>query len=185
MVSDEPVPLPLLAAALDSEPGAVESLLHALAAEYDDQGRGFELRRSDAGWRIYSRREHAAVVQRFVAEAVPAKLSRAALETLAIVAYRGPVTRATLSAIRGVSADAVLRTLLARGLVTEAGTEGPGGAAQFVATATLYEHLGLAGPDELPPLSPFLPDLEAVPDVPAPPVRSPEAVLPHQEEGTA
>ena len=159
MVTEDPVPLPVLAAALVVPVADVRDTVTALAREYDDQRRGFELRETDAGWRVWSRRELAPVVRRFVAEATPSRLSRAALETLAIVAYRQPVARSTIASIRGVSADAVLRTLQVRGLVTEVGSDPATGAVLFGTTAELYERLGLKGPDDLPPLAPFLPEL--------------------------
>jgi len=164
MVIDEPAPTEILAAAVRRSIGETEELLLCLAADYDEQQRGFELRRTVGGWRIYSRRELAAVVERFVIEAAPARLSRAALETLAIVAYRQPVTRQTLSAIRGVSADAVLKTLLARNLVVEVGSDPVTGAVLFGASTELYERLGLAGIGDLPPLAPYLPELADVVD---------------------
>jgi segregation and condensation protein B len=160
MVSDEPVPPAVLAAALGTGVAAVQGVVADLAAEYDRDRRGFELRETDTGWRVWSRQELAPVVRRFVAEATPARLSRPALETLAIVAYRQPVTRATIASVRGVSADAVLRTLQLRGLVTEVGQDPSTGAVLFGTTPELYERLGLRGPDELPPLAPFLPDLD-------------------------
>jgi segregation and condensation protein B len=160
MVSDDPVPLGVLAAALGTGIAEVRDAVVDLAAEYDRDHRGFELRETDTGWRVWSRRELAPVVRRFVAEATPARLSRPALETLAIVAYRQPVTRATIASVRGVSADAVLRTLQLRGLVTEVGQDPSTGAVLFGTTPELYERLGLRGPDDLPPLAPFLPDLD-------------------------
>lgn len=160
MVAEEAVPLPVLAAAMDVPLDDVRRTVRDLAADYDAGQRGFELRESDLGWRIHSRRELAPVVQRFVAEATPARLSRAALETLAIVAYRQPVTRSAIASIRGVSADAVLRTLQSRGLVEEVGSDPSTGAVLFGAAPLLYEKLGLRGPADLPPLAPFLPDLE-------------------------
>lgn len=160
MVADEPVPLSVLAAALGAGVATVRDVVTDLAAEYDRDHRGFELRETDTGWRVWSRRELAPVVRRFVAEATPARLSRPALETLAIIAYRQPVARAAVAAIRGVSADAVLRTLQVRGLVTEVGSDPSTGAVLFGTTPELYERLGLRGPDDLPPLAPFLPDLD-------------------------
>lgn len=162
MVAEEPTPVALLAAATGHPVAEVEALLQSLAAEYDDQERGFELRHTVGGWRIYSRRELAPVVERFVVDAAPARLSRAALETLAIVAYRQPVTRGTISAIRGVSADGVLRTLQARSLVVEVGSDPSTGAVLFGASTELYERLGVSSVADLPPLAPYLPDLADV-----------------------
>ena len=162
MVSDEPTPVALLAAAVTRSVEQTEDLLVALATEYDTQQRGFELRHTAGGWRLYSRRELAPVVERFVIDAAPARLSRAALETLAIVAYRQPVTRQTISSIRGVSADGVLKTLLARNLVAEVGSDPSSGAVLFGASTELYERLGVSGVGDLPPLAPYLPDLADV-----------------------
>src|SRR5204863_5603135 len=122
--------------------------------------RGFELRRVAGGWRIYSRAEHAPVLERFVLDGQTSRLSQAALETLAIVAYRQPVSRARVSAVRGVNVDAVMRTLVTRGLVEEAGTEPESGAILYRTTSYFLERLGLASLDDLPDLAPFLPDLE-------------------------
>ena len=158
MVTDEPVPAAVLAVALDVPLDRVEALLAELVADYDAGERGFELRRTAGGWRIYSRPELAAVVERFVLDGATTRLSRAALETLAIVAYRQPVTRGTVSSIRGVSADGTLRTLVQRGLVTERGTEPATGAIHYGTTDEFCERLGLRGVDELPDLAPYLPD---------------------------
>ncbi|WP_336923163.1 SMC-Scp complex subunit ScpB [Aquipuribacter sp. SD81] len=165
MVADEPVPPLVLAAALALPLERVEQLLTDLAAEYDEDGRGFELRRSGAGWRVYSRQVFAPVVERFVSDGATARLSRAALETLAIIAYRQPVARATVSSIRGVSADATIRTLVQRGLVAEASGEGPGGAILYVTTDELCERLGLTSLDELPPLAPYLPETDVIDEI--------------------
>jgi segregation and condensation protein B len=168
MVADEPVPPLVLAAALALPLERVEAVLDELAAEYDAQGRGFELRRSGAGWRVYSRQVFAPVVERFVSDGATARLSRAALETLAIIAYRQPVTRGTVSSIRGVSADATIRTLVQRGLVAESGGEGSaGGAILYVTTDELCERLGIASVDDLPPLAPYLPDADSLGDIDA------------------
>ncbi|MFC5382451.1 SMC-Scp complex subunit ScpB [Aquipuribacter nitratireducens] len=170
MVADEPVPPLVLAAALALPLERVEALLAGLAEEYDAQGRGFELRRSGAGWRVYSRQVFAPVVERFVGDGATARLSRAALETLAIIAYRQPVARSTVSSIRGVSADATIRTLVQRGLVAEGGSAGgaeggPGGAILYVTTDELCERLGIRSVDELPPLAPYLPEADALDDI--------------------
>ncbi len=165
MVADEPVPALVLAAALALPLDRVEALLHELAADYDATGRGFELRESATGWRVYSRAEFADVVERFVRDGATARLSRAALETLAIVAYRQPVARATVSSIRGVSADATIRTLVQRGLVTESGSEAPNGAILYVTTGEFCERLGLTSVDQLPPLAPYLPEADVLDDI--------------------
>ncbi|NAZ88379.1 hypothetical protein GTR00_20140 [Kineococcus sp. T90] len=116
------------------------------------------LRLAGGGWRVYSRPEHADVVEAFLLDGQTAKLTQAALETLAIVAYRQPVSRARVSAVRGVSVDGVMRTLLTRGLVTEAGVEATSGATLYRTTEEFLQRVGLGSLDELPPLAPFLPE---------------------------
>lgn len=164
MVADEPVPVVGLATVLGLPTGTVEALLLELAAEYlgdpdaEVRPRGFELREAGGGWRLYSAPAMGDVVGRFVLDGQTARLTQAALETLAVVAYRQPVTRGQISAIRGVNVDSVVRTLAARGLVGEAGTE-PSGAVLYTTTPYFLERLGLRSVDELPPLAPYLPDL--------------------------
>jgi segregation and condensation protein B len=158
MVADEPVAVPALARATGEAPDEVDLLLRELAGEYAEQGRGFELREVSGGWRMYSRAEHADVVEAFLLDGQTAKLTQAALETLSIVAYRQPVSRARVSAVRGVGVDGVMRTLLTRGLVTEAGVEATSGATLYRTTEEFLHRMGLASLDDLPPLAPFLPD---------------------------
>lgn len=172
MVVDEPVTDVVLAQVVERPKAEVAEALRALAEEYTEQGRGFELREvgvgdggstSNArgsgatGWRIYSRPECAPVVERFVRDGQQAKLTQAALETLAVVAYRQPVSRSKVSAIRGVNCDGVMRTLLARGLVEECGTEHETGALLYQTTGYFLERMGLKGLDELPDLAPLMP----------------------------
>ena len=126
------------------------------------QRRGFELRYVAGGWRFYTRAEYAPAVERFVLDGQQARLTQAALETLAVVAYRQPVSRSRVSAVRGVNCDGVMRTLLQRGLVAEAGTEPETGAILYVTTNYFLERMGLRGLDELPELAPFLPEAEAI-----------------------
>ena len=164
MVVDEPVPAERLADVLDVDPDDVEQTLVSLAAEYVEQGRGFELRNLAGGWRFYSHPAAAPVVERFVVDGQQARLTQAALETLAIVAYQQPVTRGRLSAIRGVSSDGVVRTLHARGLIEEVGVEHETQATLFGTTTFFLEKLGLQSLDELPPLAPFLPAPDQVDD---------------------
>src|SRR5436190_19715469 len=123
MVADQPLDEATLAPAVGAPVAEVSTELVALAEEYADQGRGFELRNVAGGWRYYSREEFAPVVESFVLDGQQARLTQAALETLAVVAYRQPVSRARVSAIRGVNVDGVMRTLLTRGLVEEAGED--------------------------------------------------------------
>jgi segregation and condensation protein B len=162
MVADEPVPTVQLASVLGLPTDQVASILVELAAEYRGGGgrpRGFELREVGGGWRIYSAPAHADVVGRFVLEGQAARLTQAALETLAVIAYRQPVTRGQVSAVRGVNVESVVRTLLARGLVAQVGTEATG-AVLYGTTPYFLERMGMTGLAELPPLAPYLPDLE-------------------------
>jgi segregation and condensation protein B len=165
MVADEPVPAVQLAAVLGLPVDQVDHLLEELAAEYrgerSGRPRGFELRAAGGGWRVYSAPAHADVVGRFVLDGQAARLTQAALETLAVIAYRQPVTRGQVSAVRGVNVESVMRTLVARGLVAEAGTE-PSGAVLYSTTPYLLERMGMASLDALPPLAPYLPDLESL-----------------------
>jgi len=162
MVVDEPVAPAQIAAAVDVPESDVHSHLEALRDEFanPDAPRGFELRETDGKWRLYSSALYADVVGAFVVDGQSARLSQAALETLAVVAYRQPVTRGQVSQIRGVNVDSVMKTLSARGLVTEVGEQG--GAVLFGTTVEFLERLGLGALDELPPLAPYLPDLADV-----------------------
>lgn len=160
MVVDDPVEPVVLAQVLGRPLDEVEAALHRLADEYAEQGRGFELRRVPGGWRFYSRPEYAAAVERFVLDGQQARLTQASLETLAVVAYRQPISRSRVSAVRGVNVDGVMRTLLARGLVEEAGTEEGSGATLYRTSAYFLERLGLDDLSQLPDLAPLLPDVE-------------------------
>jgi segregation and condensation protein B len=160
MVVESPVPTVQLASALALPVERVESLLAELAGEYAEQRRGFELRRVAGGWRVFSRPDLAPVVQRFVRDGQTARLTQAALETLAVVAYRQPVSRARVSAVRGVSVDGVMRTLTTRGLVEEAGHDPESGAVLYRTSSYFLERMGMTSLDELPPLAPYLPDVE-------------------------
>ncbi|MFN8076402.1 MAG: SMC-Scp complex subunit ScpB [Kineosporiaceae bacterium] len=165
MVVEEPVDEESLAAATGVPVPAVHAALEDLAASYREQRRGFDLRRIGGGWRFYSGADYADVVARFVLDGQTAKLTQAALETLAIVAYRQPVSRARVSAIRGVNVDAVMRTLLTRGLVTEAGTDPESGAILYRTTSYFLERMGMESLDDLAPLAPLLPDVDALDDI--------------------
>jgi segregation and condensation protein B len=161
-VADGPVDEATLAGVLRCPPTRVRAALADLAAGYDDRRAGIALRRVGEGWRLYTREEFAPVVERHLAEGQRTRLTQAALETLAVIAYRQPVTRARVSAIRGVGVDGVMRTLLARGLVAEVGTDPDSGGGLYGTTPLFLERLGLTGLDELPPLAPLLPDAAAV-----------------------
>ena len=165
LVVDEPVTTTALAQALERRPAEVTAALEALAEEYTATGRGFDLRRVAGGWRLYTRDEYAPLVERFVLDGQQARLTQAALETLAVIAYRQPVTRAKISAIRGVSVDGVIRTLLTRGLVTECGADPETGGHLYQTTPLFLEKLGLNDLDELPPLAPLLPEMDSLDDV--------------------
>ena len=158
LVVDEPVPEVVLAQVLERPREEIALEIAGLAASYATEGRGFDLREVAGGWRFYTREECAPVVERFVRDGQEVRLTQAALETLAVVAYRQPVSRARVSAVRGVNCDGVMRTLTLRGLVEEAGTEHETGAILYRTTGYFLERLGLAGLDELPELAPFLPD---------------------------
>jgi segregation and condensation protein B len=162
MVVDEPATEEHLAKILQRPRRHIADALRELADEYTVQGRGFELRLIAGGWRFYTRPEYAAAVEGFVLDGQQARLTQAALETLAVVAYRQPVSRSRVSAVRGVNCDGVMRTLLQRGLVEEAGAEPETGAILYVTTNYFLERMGLRGLDELPELAPFLPEAEAI-----------------------
>jgi segregation and condensation protein B len=158
LVADEPVPVVVLAQVLERPRDAIAAVLHELAAGYTQDGRGFDLREIAGGWRFYTREEYAPLVERFVSDGQEVRLTQAALETLAVVAYRQPVSRARVSAVRGVNCDGVMRTLTLRGLVEEAGTDPETGAILYRTTGYFLERLGLASLDDLPDLAPFLPE---------------------------
>ena len=160
MVADQPLDEVSLATAVGYPVAEVAEALAALATEYDESGRGFELRNVAGGWRFYTREEFAPVVERFVLDGQQARLTQAALETLAVVAYKQPVSRSRVSAIRGVNVDGVMRTLLTRGLVEEAGTDAETGAHLYRTTSYFLERIGVTSLDQLPELAPFLPDMD-------------------------
>jgi segregation and condensation protein B len=158
LVVDEPVAELQLAQILEQPTERIALMLDNLSARYTAAGHGFDLRRVAGGWRLYTRPEYAAYVERFVLDGQSVRLTQAALETLAVVAYKQPVTRSRISAIRGVNCDGVMRTLVTRGLIEECGIEGETGAHLYRTTALFLEKLGLNSVDQLPPLAPFLPD---------------------------
>ncbi len=164
MVADQPMPEPVLAAAVGYPTGAVADALVALAHDYDATGRGFELRNVAGGWRYYTREAYAPVVESFVLEGQQARLTQAALETLAVVAYKQPISRARVSAVRGVNVDGVMRTLLNRGLVAESGADTETGATLFVTTAYFLERIGVTSVEDLPELAPYLPEMDDLTD---------------------
>lgn len=163
LVCEEPIAPHLLAQLLELSPVVVEKLCHELATEYEAEGRGFQLVRVAGGWRYQTHPDQVPYVERFVLEGQTAKLSAAALETLAIVAYKQPVSRAQVAAIRGVSVDGVMRTLAQRGYIAEVGRDpGPGQAVLFGTTRVFLAQLGLDSLDDLPALGDFVPDAGVV-----------------------
>lgn len=160
MVTDEPVTPVALATALEVTLEQVLGHLATLEQEYVD--RGFALREVAGGWRIYSRPEYAAAVERFILEGATARLTQASLETLAVVAYRQPISRGRIGAVRGVNVDGVVRTLLARGLIEEVGSEPESGALLYGTTGYFLERLGLRDLAELPALAPYLPEVDVL-----------------------
>lgn len=165
LVVDEPAEDVLLAEALGQPVERVRQALARLAARYAAEERGFDLRQVGGGWRFYTRDRYAPYVERMLRDGQRAKLTRAALETLAVVAYRQPVTRARVSAVRGVNCDGVIRTLLTRGLVEETGIDPQTQGILYRTTELFLERLGLSSLDELPPLAPLLPEVDAIDDV--------------------
>lgn len=158
LMADEPLTATALAQALQVPTETVERTLHDLKTFYDETGRGFELRHLAGGWRYWTRAEHAAVITRAVLEEQQSRLSQAALETLAVVAYLQPISRARVSAVRGVNVDGVVRTLIARSMIEEAGRDEVTGAVVFRTTDTFLERIGLESLDQLPDLAPHLPE---------------------------
>ena len=158
--------LPIFLAQITEVP--TESVLETLGAmrdEYQRDGRGFSLQQISGGWRFFSHPELAPLVEKFVLDGQQAKLTQAALETLAVIAYRQPISRARVSAIRGVNVEAVMKTLVNRGLVEESGTEHETGAILYRTTSYFLERIGLNRIEDLPSLAPFLPDIDGLDEV--------------------
>jgi segregation and condensation protein B len=164
MVADQPLDHLTLAQAVGHPPVDVEQALNELAAEYTEQGRGFELRNIAGGWRFFTREEYAPAVERFILDGQQARLTQAALETMAVVAYRQPISRSRISAIRGVNVDGVVRTLVTRGLIEEAGTDAESGALLYRTTSYFLERMGLSSLDELPDIAQHLPEMDDIED---------------------
>lgn len=157
-VAEEPVPAPELALVLELPVADVETLMDELGRSYEQQGRGFVLRRVAGGYRLASHPDAAPFLERFVSEHRAPRMTQAALETLAVVAYRQPVSRGQIAEIRGVSPDSVLRTLVSRGLIAEVSRDpGPGNAILYGTTGTFMERMGLMSLADLPPLAGFMP----------------------------
>jgi segregation and condensation protein B len=156
----------MLASALDQPVMRVVEALHRLRDGYADGGRGIDLRQVAQGWRLHTRDLYAPFVERLLLDGQRARLTRAALETLAVVAYRQPVTRSRVAAVRGVNVDGVMRTLLVRGLIEEIGTDPETHGVLYRTTELFLERLGLSSLAELPPIAPLLPDIDTIDDVP-------------------
>lgn len=161
LVLDTPTPSVDIARAIGISIESAETALRGLAAHYDEQARGFQLSEAAGGWRMYTREEFAPYVERFVLDGQRTRLTQAALETLSVIAYRQPVTRARVSAIRGVNVDGVIRTLLSRALIEEVGTDADTGGGQFATTSLFLEKLGLRSLAELPAIAPLLPEVDS------------------------
>jgi segregation and condensation protein B len=166
LVAEEPIASRMIGEVLERSVVDVEAVLRDLAEEYEREGRGFVLREVAGGWRLYSSPECAPWLERFVRTHGRTRLTGAALEVLAIVAYKGPISRSEIAEIRGVDSDGVVRTLVARDLIVEAGHDtGPGSPVLFKPSTEFLERMGLKSLDDLPPLADFMPDSEAVEDM--------------------
>lgn len=165
LVVDVPAGEQLLAETLRQPVQRVRTALYRLSDRYAAEERGIDLRRVGDGWRMYTRELYAPYVERYLLDGQRSKLTRAALETLAVIAYRQPVTRARVAAVRGVNVDGVIRTLVGRGLVEEAGTDPESGGLLYCTTELFLERLGLSSLKDLPPLAPLLPEVDAIDDV--------------------
>ena len=165
MVVEEPVSEVVLAQIIEASTEQVLEALHNLAVEYESQSRGFTLKHISGGWRFYSHPDLAPLVEKFVLDGQQAKLTQAALETLAVIAYRQPTSRARVSAIRGVNVEAVMKTLVTRGLVEECGVEHETGAILYRTTHYFLERIGVNRVEDLPALAPFLPNIDGLDEV--------------------
>lgn len=165
LVVDSPVEEDALATALGAPLARITVLVRRLAERYTEQQSGIDLRRAGGGWRYYTRDRYAPYVEKLLLDGQRAKLTRAALETLAVIAYRQPVTRARVAAVRGVNCDGVIRTLLARGLVEETGTDLETGGYLYRTTELFLERLGLSSLEDLPPIAPLLPEVDSIDDI--------------------
>lgn len=165
LVVDSPVTAEALASAAEQPVYRVAAKLQLMADELAERDSGIDLRKTGEGWRMYTRARFAPYVEKLLLDGARSKLTRAALETLAVVAYRQPVTRARVSAVRGVNVDAVMRTLLARGMITEVGADADSGAVTFATTEQFLERLGLTSLADLPEIAPLLPDVDTIEDL--------------------
>ena len=163
LLADEPVPAGLMGEVMEVGAAEVEAILEQLAAEYEREDRGFVLRQAAGGWRLYTSPDCVQWLERFVLSGRSGRLTGAALEVLAIVAYNQPISRARIAEIRGVDSDGVVKTLLARNLIAPSGREpGPGAAVTFEVSGDFLERMGVGSVDELPPLAGFMPETDLV-----------------------
>lgn len=165
MVVEEPISELVLAQIIEVPTEQILETLNTLSAQYEEQGRGFQLKQIAGGWRFYSSPDLAPLVEKFVLDGQQAKLTQAALETLAVIAYRQPISRARVSAIRGVNVEAVMKTLITRGLVEECGIEHETGAILYRTTHYFLERIGVNRVEDLPALAPFLPNIDGLDEV--------------------
>ncbi|WP_425435795.1 SMC-Scp complex subunit ScpB [Lentzea kentuckyensis] len=165
LVVDSPIAEDQLSSALEQPVKRIKEALRRLSTRYTESGSGIDLRRAGDGWRFYTRDRYAPFVEKLLLDGQRAKLTRAALETLAVIAYRQPVTRARIAAVRGVNVDGVIRTLVARGLIEETGTDSDTGGILYRTTELFLERLGLSSLADLPPIAPLLPEVDAIDDV--------------------
>jgi segregation and condensation protein B len=165
LVVDSPIAEDQLSSALEQPVKRIKEALRRLSNRYTESGSGIDLRRAGDGWRFYTRDRFAPFVEKLLLDGQRAKLTRAALETLAVIAYRQPVTRARIAAVRGVNVDGVIRTLVARGLIEETGTDSDTGGILYRTTELFLERLGLSSLKDLPPIAPLLPEVDAIDDV--------------------
>ncbi|MCP2246776.1 SMC-Scp complex subunit ScpB [Lentzea aerocolonigenes] len=165
LVVDSPIAEDQLSSALEQPVKRIKEALRRLSTRYTESGSGIDLRRAGDGWRFYTRDRFAPFVEKLLLDGQRAKLTRAALETLAVIAYRQPVTRARIAAVRGVNVDGVIRTLVARGLIEETGTDSDTGGILYRTTELFLERLGLSSLKDLPPIAPLLPEVDAIDDV--------------------
>jgi segregation and condensation protein B len=165
LVVDSPAGEELLANALDQPVARITEALRRMSAALTERESGIDLRRLGDGWRFVTRDKYAPFVEKLLLDGQRAKLTRAALETLAVIAYRQPVTRARVAAVRGVNVDGVIRTLVVRGLIGESGTDSDTGGILYRTTELFLERLGLSSLEDLPPIAPLLPEVDAIDDV--------------------
>lgn len=168
LLADEPVAAGAIGEVLERPRAEVQALLEELARSYEREGRGFVLNETAAGWRLYTHPDCAPWLERFVTGNRHPRLTGPALEVLAIIAYRGPISRSQIAELRGVDSQRAVRTLLTHGLITQAGHDaGPGAPVLFRVSDEFFERMGLRSKDELPPLASFMPDVDAVEDMEA------------------